>query len=133
MVIWLLRVVNCDVAFVGRNEVAKQCTSAAVVLCNSQTRAVFYWPDIYSQPLAPVTSIASSSELGAVFTSDGKASFNRQRRQTFPIVSLHALPLRVAQVVSSGSFNALLLALTEGKCLKILCISNLNGVNQFKL
>ncbi|XP_014504766.1 nuclear pore complex protein NUP133 [Vigna radiata var. radiata] len=79
---WLLRVVNCDVAFVGRNEVAKQCTSAAVVLCNCQTRAVFYWPDIYSQPLAPVTSIASSSELGAVFTSDGKASFNRQRRQS---------------------------------------------------
>ncbi|KAK7299861.1 hypothetical protein RJT34_10689 [Clitoria ternatea] len=79
---WLLRVVNCDVAPVAANKVAKHWNSAAIVLCNRQTRAVVYWPDIYSQPQTRVISHASSDEVEAVLTPDGKASSNRQRRKS---------------------------------------------------
>ncbi|XP_027332079.1 nuclear pore complex protein NUP133 isoform X2 [Abrus precatorius] len=79
---WLLCIVNCDPASMGTNKVAKHCNSAAVVLCNRHTRAVIYWPDIYSRSLDPVTSLASSDELDTFLTPDGKTSFNRQRRQS---------------------------------------------------
>ncbi|RDX89751.1 Nuclear pore complex protein NUP133, partial [Mucuna pruriens] len=110
---WLLCVVNCDAASVGTNKVAKHCNSAAVVLCNCQTRAVIYWPDIYSQSHAPVTSLASSSELEAVFTPDGKSSFNRQRRQSklgSSLTGLYAFNSIIASAVPNCKFVCVALA-----------------------
>ncbi|KAE9606416.1 putative transcription factor WD40-like family [Lupinus albus] len=91
---WLLCVVNCDSASVGTNKVARHCNSAAVVMCNRKTRAVIYWPDIYSQSHnAPVISLASSDELEALLTPDRKTSFNRQRGQSNLSSGVNALPL----------------------------------------
>lgn len=110
---WLVRVVNCDVTSVRTNKVAKQCNSVAVVLCNCQTRAVIYWPDIYSQSPAPVTSLASSDELEAVLTPDRKGSFNRQRRQGklgSSLSALHTFNSVIASAVPGCKFVCVALA-----------------------
>ncbi|KAG5053502.1 hypothetical protein JHK87_005700 [Glycine soja] len=110
---WLLCVVNCDATSVGTNKVAKQCNSAAVVLCNCRTRAVIYWPDIYSQLHAPVTSLVSSDELEAVLTPDRKASFNRQRRQSklgSSLSGLHTFNSMIASADPSCKFVCVALA-----------------------
>ncbi|KAK7386042.1 hypothetical protein VNO78_32102 [Psophocarpus tetragonolobus] len=99
---WLLRVVNSDVQSVGTNIVAKHCNSAALVLCNCRTRAVIYWPDIYSQSHVLVTSLATADELEAVLTPDGKGSFNRQRRQNklgSTLSGLHTFNSMIASAV----------------------------------
>ncbi|KAK7320278.1 hypothetical protein VNO77_29610 [Canavalia gladiata] len=114
---WLLRVVNCDIASLGTNKVAKHCNSAAVVLCNRQTRAVIYWPDIYSQSQAPVTSLASLDELDSVFTPDGKMSFNKQRRQNKLGSSSNGLHM----------FNSLIASAVPGSnsaCVALACSSS---------
>lgn len=115
---WLLSVVNCDNASVGTNKVAKHCNSAAVVMCNRKTRAIIYWPDIYSQShIAPVTSLASSDELEAVFIPDKKSSFSRQRPQSklgSGLNGLHMFNSLIASAVPVCNFV----------CVAIACSSN---------
>lgn len=112
---WLLCVVNCDNTSLGTNRVAKHCNSAAVVLCNRKTRAVIYWPDIYSRSYnaAPVTSLASSDELEVMLTPDGKTSLRRQLRQSKPgggLNGLHVFNSMIASVVPGCNFVCVALA-----------------------
>ncbi|XP_057528042.1 nuclear pore complex protein NUP133 isoform X1 [Amaranthus tricolor] len=61
---WLLCVINWDSAH-HSSSMVKQLTSAGVVLCNQKSRAVVYWPDIFSDEEASfVISLASPEELG---------------------------------------------------------------------
>lgn len=105
---WLLCVVNCDSSSLRTNKVAKHCNSAALVLCNRKTRAVIYWPDVYSQlHNAPITSLASSDELEAVSVPDGKTSFSRPPRQSKPgssLNGLHAINSMIASAVPGCDF-----------------------------
>ncbi|KAJ1415555.1 hypothetical protein SESBI_17985 [Sesbania bispinosa] len=99
---WLLSVVNCDHVSVETNKVAKHCNSAAVILCNRKTRAVIYWPDIYSPSRnAPVTSLASSDELEAILIPDGKTSSNWQLRQSKTGSSLNGLHMFNSMIASA--------------------------------
>ncbi|MED6215967.1 hypothetical protein PIB30_003170 [Stylosanthes scabra] len=115
---WLLCVVNCDDTSKGVNKVAKQCSSAAVIMCNWKTRALIYWPDIYSESHnAPVTSIASSDELEALLTPDRRSSFGKQRRQSK--VASNSIGLH--------TFNSLIASAVPGcksVCVALACSSN---------
>ncbi|KAK7258372.1 hypothetical protein RIF29_23945 [Crotalaria pallida] len=133
---WLLCVVNCDGASVATNKVAKRCNSAAVVLCNRKTRAVIYWPDIYSQlHNAPVTSFASSDELEAVLIPDGKTSLDRQRRQNKLGSGLNGLPVfnsLIASAVPDRHFVCVALACSSnGELWQFHC--NPSGINRRKV
>lgn len=115
---WLLSVVNWDSTSARANIVAKHCNSAGVVLCNKKTRAVIYWPDIYSQShCASVTSLASSDELELIFIPDGKSTLGKQRRQSKLGSSLNGLHI----------FNSLITSAVTGHkfvCIAIACSSN---------
>lgn len=112
---WLVSVVNCDSSSFGTNKVAKHCNSVAVVLCNRKTRAVLYWPEIYSQSgNALVTSLASSDEYEAV---GEKTSFSRQTRQSKPGTGLNGL----------NEFNSVIASAVPGcsfACVAFACSSN---------
>uniref|UniRef100_A0A2N9HRM5 Nucleoporin Nup133/Nup155-like N-terminal domain-containing protein n=1 Tax=Fagus sylvatica TaxID=28930 RepID=A0A2N9HRM5_FAGSY len=80
---WLLSVVNWDTTSTRTKKVVKHSNSAGIVLCNQKTRAVIYWPDVYSEGrTAPITSFASSDELEMTSSLvDGKTTPNRQRQR----------------------------------------------------
>ncbi|XP_057725373.1 nuclear pore complex protein NUP133 [Arachis stenosperma] len=115
---WLLCVVNCDDTSKGMNKVPKHCSSAAVIMCNWKTRAVIYWPDIYSESHnPPVTSVASSDELETVLTPDRRSSFGKHRRQSKVGGSLNGL----------HTFNSLIASVVPGckfVCVALACSSN---------
>ncbi|CAL9765254.1 unnamed protein product [Musa acuminata subsp. burmannicoides] len=53
---WMLCAVRWDVS---SKKVFEQCNSAGIILCNQETGAVVYWPDIYSESLnVPVVSLS---------------------------------------------------------------------------
>lgn len=60
---WMVCVVPWGIAQPKSNKVLEQCNSAGVVMCNQKTRAVIYWPDIYSENgRTPTTSFATMLE-----------------------------------------------------------------------
>ncbi|PKI64225.1 hypothetical protein CRG98_015412 [Punica granatum] len=79
---WLLCFVKWDFTHKSTRRVAQQSKSVGVVLCNKRTRAVIYWPDIYSDiKSTPVSSIASEEELNAIASpADENISTKRQRQ-----------------------------------------------------
>ncbi|KAF7827344.1 nuclear pore complex protein NUP133 [Senna tora] len=115
---WFLSVVNWDSRSGRTNKVAKHCNSAGVVLCNKKTRAVVFWPDIYSQSHnASVTSLASSNELEVIFIPDGKTTLSRQWRQSKLGTSLNGLHM----------FNSLIASAVPGHkfvCVALACSAN---------
>lgn len=59
---WLLCLINWDNVHQS-SSIVNQLTSAGVILCNQRSRAIVYWPDIYSDDGAtPRISLASSEE-----------------------------------------------------------------------
>ncbi|XP_021724504.1 nuclear pore complex protein NUP133-like [Chenopodium quinoa] len=63
---WLLCIINWDNVHQS-SSIVKQLNSAGVVLCNQRSRAIVYWPDIYSNDRATSgISLASSEELGII-------------------------------------------------------------------
>ncbi|KAI4305655.1 hypothetical protein L6164_029010 [Bauhinia variegata] len=115
---WLLCVVNWDSTSGRTNKDLKHCKSAGVVMCNQKTRAVIYWPDIYSKShCALVASLASSDELGVLSVPDGKTASNRLRRQSKLGSSLNGLHM----------FNSLIASTVPGSkyvCVALACSSN---------
>ncbi|KAI5432662.1 nuclear pore complex protein NUP133 [Lathyrus oleraceus] len=105
---WLVSVVNCDSLSFGSNKVAKH---VAVVLCNRKTRAVVYWPDIYSQSRnAPVTSLASFDELEAVGEKTPYKRQTRQNKQATDLKGLNVFNSVIASAVPSYTFACVALA-----------------------
>ncbi|XP_054818410.1 nuclear pore complex protein NUP133 [Prosopis cineraria] len=115
---WFLSVVHWANTCLRTNKIGKHCNSAGVVLCNRNTRAVIYWPDIYSQSdSASVTSLASSNELEVTFISDGKGTSSRQWRLSKVANSLNG----------SHMFNSLVASAVPGHkltCVALACSSN---------
>lgn len=79
---WLLCVVNWDSTTGRTKKAVKKFNSAGIVLCNWKTRAVIYWPDIYSEgENVPVTSFASSDESEVTSSpAIGKTTPNRKQQ-----------------------------------------------------
>ncbi|XP_057508385.1 nuclear pore complex protein NUP133 [Actinidia eriantha] len=86
---WMLYIVNWDGEYRNTDKVVQQCKSAGIVLCNQRTRALVYWPDIYSEGRSsPVTSVASIEELEMSYLlADGKTTPNRQQHHSRPVSS----------------------------------------------
>ncbi|KAL6975608.1 hypothetical protein U1Q18_024400 [Sarracenia purpurea var. burkii] len=64
---WMLFIVNWDTTHRKNDKSVKQCNSAGVVMCNQRTRALVYWPDIYSDNgRSPKTSLASNDGLSCL-------------------------------------------------------------------
>ncbi|XP_010045890.2 nuclear pore complex protein NUP133 isoform X2 [Eucalyptus grandis] len=71
---WLVCVVNWDGTHHQNNNVTQHCNSAGIVMCSKRSRAVVYWPEIFSDcETDPIISFASSDELD-VSPVDDKAS-----------------------------------------------------------
>lgn len=115
---WFLSVVNWANTSLRTNKIRKHCNSAGVVLCNRNTRAIIYWPDIHSQSEnASVTSLASSSELQVTSTPGGKEMSSRQWRHSKVASSLNGLHM----------FNSLIASAVPGHmftCAALACCSN---------
>ena len=115
---WLLSVVNWESTSGRPTKVVKHCNSSGILLCNRKTRAVIYWPDIYSvSHSVSVTSLVSSDELEYALTPDGKTTSNRQWRQCKPGSSLNGLHV----------FNSLITSTVPGckyECVALACSSN---------
>uniref|UniRef100_A0A6N2NCA7 Nucleoporin Nup133/Nup155-like N-terminal domain-containing protein n=1 Tax=Salix viminalis TaxID=40686 RepID=A0A6N2NCA7_SALVM len=92
---WLLCFLNWDPTSRGRNKAIQSCKSAGVVMCNQKTRAVTYWPDIYSEyGSVPVTCMLASDESEVTsFPVDGKSTPNQ---------------LSAINTMGSNSFNSLI-------------------------
>lgn len=133
---WLVSVVNWDSTFGRTNKVAKHCKSAGVVLCNRKTRAVIYWPDIYSQShKASVTSLASSDELEVIFIPDGKTTSSKQRRQSKMgsiLNGLHMFNSLIASAVPAHKYVCVVLACSSsGELWEFQCSPN--GIRRRKV
>ncbi|CAA3023884.1 nuclear pore complex NUP133 [Olea europaea subsp. europaea] len=77
---WLVCVVNWDSSKSRAGKFVQQGNSVGIVLCNKKTRALIYWPDIYSETRnKPLTSVVSVEE--SYFPSDGKSIFCNQLQQ----------------------------------------------------
>ncbi|KAH7843823.1 hypothetical protein Vadar_021128 [Vaccinium darrowii] len=72
---WMLFIVNWYGTHSNSNKAAQQCNSAGIVMCNRQTRALVYWPDIYSEDKSsPIASLASIDELEMAYSPAGGKS-----------------------------------------------------------
>lgn len=116
---WMLCVVNWDCTSTRTKKVVKQFNSAGIVLCNQKTRAIIYWPDVYSEGRStPVISLASCDELEVTSSPvDGKATPNRQRQH----ISLGS------SLAGSSRMNSLIASALPGSqhvCVAIACSSN---------
>ncbi|XAR68175.1 hypothetical protein NMG60_11003215 [Bertholletia excelsa] len=77
---WMLFIVNWGSARGDIGKAVRQCNTAGVVMCNQRTRAVVYWPDIYSEDgSSPVVSI---DELDITSLADEKTTPNRRRQHS---------------------------------------------------
>ncbi|KAI3424632.1 uncharacterized protein J3R85_010523 [Psidium guajava] len=60
---WLVCVVSWDGTHHQNNNVTQHCNSVGIVMCSKSSRAVVYWPEIFSDSeTKPLTSFASSDE-----------------------------------------------------------------------
>ncbi|CAK9180411.1 unnamed protein product [Ilex paraguariensis] len=119
--IWLLCVVNWDSTRKSTDKVAQQCNPAGIVLCNRKTRALIYWPNIYSEGnTTRVMSLASTDEFQLSFSpGDGKTTTNKQRQHSRPGNSS----------TGSSSFNSLIASAMPDPdcpyiCVALACSSN---------
>jgi len=116
---WMLCVVNWDSTSRRTKKVVKHFNSAGIVLCNQKTRAIIYWPDVYSEGRSsPVISFASSDELEVTSSLvDGKATPNRQRQR-----------IRLGSSSDGSSrLNSLIASAVPGSqhiCVSLACSSN---------
>ncbi|KAI8558082.1 hypothetical protein RHMOL_Rhmol04G0061000 [Rhododendron molle] len=116
---WMLFIVNWDGPCRNTDKVIQQCNSAGIVLCNRRTRALVYWPDIYSEEeSSPIKSLASNDELKMTYSpADGKTAPNRQRQHSRPVSSSSG----------SSSLNSLIASAIPGGghlCVALACGSN---------
>lgn len=116
---WMLFIVNWDGTHSNSDKAAQQCNSAGIVMCNRRTRALVYWPDIYSEDKSsPIASLASIDELEMAYSpADGKSTPNRQRQHSKPLSSS----------AGSSSLNSLIVSAIPGGrhlCVALACGSN---------
>ncbi|XP_076915342.1 nuclear pore complex protein NUP133-like isoform X1 [Bidens hawaiensis] len=79
---WLLCVLDWDNNTLGTNKIHQQRTSVGVLLCNKKTRALVYWPDIYS----------SMSSFTYIDQSDSITTLNKQQRVSYNSLIASAIP-----------------------------------------
>ncbi|KAJ4839202.1 hypothetical protein Tsubulata_048013 [Turnera subulata] len=115
---WLVSVVNWDSPRRESSKVVHSCISAGLVMCNTRTRTVFYWPDIYDRGGSMPTVTMLSPDESEVTSSpiNGKSTANRQRQLSRPM-----------SFVGSSSLNSLIAsAVLAGQhvCVALACGSN---------
>lgn len=115
---WLLSVVNWD-STSGRTRKGVKCfNSAGIVLCNQKSRAVIYWPDIYSEgENVPFVSFASSDENEVTSPFNGKTTPNRKQQ----------FPRHRSNVTGLGMFNSMIASAVPNSryaCIALACSSN---------
>ncbi|XP_059662894.1 nuclear pore complex protein NUP133 [Cornus florida] len=126
---WSLCVVNWDSTRTSTNKVVQQRNSSGVVLCNLKTRAVVYWPDIYSEGgTTSVMSLASSDESVLTFSpGDGKTISNPWQRSRLGSSSIEASPFNslVASAIPDTGLSCIALACsTNGELWQFHCSPN---------
>ncbi|GAB4859344.1 hypothetical protein Ancab_010807 [Ancistrocladus abbreviatus] len=96
---WLLCAISWDDVHRNSSTMLGQLKSAGVLLCNQKSRAIIYWPDIYSAGGAsPITSLESPEESGVWSPEHGWSPLNGKQR-----LSRHESTL-----TESSSFNSLI-------------------------
>lgn len=97
---WLLCVINWGNTSRRTDGVVKHHNSSGIVLCNKKTRAVIYWPDIFSDTkTGPVSTFASTDESQLTSSPvDGKVTPSIQKR----------LSGRGSGLMGSSTFNSLI-------------------------
>lgn len=114
---WFARIINWDSLNSKNDKVDTHCNSTGIILCNRKTRALVYWPDIYSGDGCAVTSYASLEELETFSPDDGKATPKKQQKHTDI----------VGNSSGSSSFNSFIATPIPGGyhfCLAFACSSN---------
>ncbi|XP_050205728.1 nuclear pore complex protein NUP133 isoform X2 [Mercurialis annua] len=116
---WIVAIVNWEISCQGRTKDVQSRNSAGVIICNQKTRAVIYWPDIYSADGSiPVTSLLSTNEMeNASSPSDNKTTPTRKQQPNKPgsiSVGSNTLNSMIASAVS----------VSQQVCVSWVCSSN---------
>lgn len=101
---WLLCVLDWDHTTSSTNKFHQQITAAGVLLCNRKTRALIYWPNVYSS--SPSVTYIDQSESTSL-SSTGITTINKQQL--------------------SSSYNSLIASAIPEKhnfCIALACSSN---------
>ncbi|KAF8414232.1 hypothetical protein HHK36_002232 [Tetracentron sinense] len=110
---WMVCVVNWNSTRGSTNKVVQQCNPVGIVICNQKTKAVIYWPNIYSEDGAS----ASFDESDVTFSpGDGKITPNRPQQR-----SRHG-----SSLIEPSSFNSLIASAIPGTppmCIALACSS----------
>lgn len=113
---WLLCVLNWSSTNRGVDKVVQQCNSAGIILFNQKTRALIYWPDIYSESgTIPVTNTDDSAVTFS--PGDGKTTPNKQWSCGRP----------TSNSTGSSYFNSLIASAIpdmRNMCIALACTSN---------
>lgn len=122
---WMLCAVNWDRTSTRTKKKLEHHNYGSVILCNKKTRSVVYWPDIYSESkTTPVTSIASSDELGVI---SSPKTLNRQRSSF--TVNFNSL---IASAIPDSQHVCVALACTSnGELWKFFCSPS--GIKRHKV
>ncbi|XP_058070662.1 nuclear pore complex protein NUP133 [Magnolia sinica] len=116
---WMVSVVKWDGASGTTENVVRQCNSVGIVICNQKTKAVVYWPDIYSEGgNIPTVSIPSFDESKATASPGVEKAANRHQQQSWNGSST---------LVEPGIFNSLIASAIPDalhECIVLACRSN---------
>ncbi|XP_038975715.1 nuclear pore complex protein NUP133-like [Phoenix dactylifera] len=75
---WMVCVVGWDIASSSSETMLGQCSSAGIVVCNQMTKAIVYWPDVFSDSEnIPIASLPMPESGESDLTSDGRKAANR--------------------------------------------------------
>lgn len=116
---WLISVVPWDTSAGAASRAARSRSPVGIVMCNSKTRAVVYWSDIFSgQEAAPVTNLGSSDDTVVYSSPTGRKSSSFRKQQSNGIRSTRAEYSDLNSLITTA------VAAAERLCIAIACSSN---------
>ncbi|KAJ8645294.1 hypothetical protein MRB53_007042 [Persea americana] len=117
---WMASVVKWNSTYGNSNNVVSQCNSAGIVVCNQKTKAVIYWPDIYSEggntPIVSPPPLDKSRETASPGVRKTTPNWHQQPNWTGS-----------SRAVEANVFNSLIASAIPGllhECIAIACCSN---------
>lgn len=113
---WLLCFINWDSTTKRTSNIVKQYNSVGIILCNQKTRALLYWPDIYSEGMNNL--VTSTDELELTFSPSDEKTIPNKQQQRKRLVSSSA---------GSNSLNSLIASAvpdTPNVCMALACSSS---------
>ncbi|KAL4185392.1 hypothetical protein AMTRI_Chr10g230440 [Amborella trichopoda] len=118
---WILCAIEWDRTSKSSEKLARECSSIGIIICNQKTRALLYWPNIYSENgRSSVSWFPSHDESEEMTPSrEGKVNPSRRPNQRWIGTSGSKDPSPVNSLIVSPVPGS-----TCNECIALLCQSN---------